>query len=55
MIERLQRTALFALYQVSVALGIVLLPVALLARRAGVVVPVHRLVERFKNAYRSHT
>lgn len=55
MIERLQRTALLAAYQTSVALGIALLPVALLARRAGVTIPLHRLVERTGEAYRAQS
>ena len=51
MIDPLQRAALLALYQASIAVGILLLPVALLARRAGVTLPVGRLVERLGNAY----
>ena len=51
MIDPLQRAALLALYQVSIAVGIVLLPVALLAHRAGVTLPVGRLVERLGRAY----
>jgi len=45
------RAALFALYQFAVALGIALLPVALLARHVGVHLPLGRLVERLGNAY----
>lgn len=51
MFNRLQRFALFALYQTSIALGIVLLPVALLANQAGIRLPLHRLVERAGSAY----
>lgn len=51
MMQRLQRHALFALYQTSIALGIVMLPVALLLSRAGVTLPVHRLVKRTGDAY----
>lgn len=51
MIERLHATALLALYQATIALGIALLPVALVARQAGITLPVHRLVERTGEAY----
>ncbi|SEL75013.1 hypothetical protein [Haloferax larsenii] len=51
MFHRLQKTALFAAYQLTVATGIALLPVALAARRMGVTLPVHRLVETTGDAY----
>lgn len=51
MIERLYANILFALYQMSVVLGIVMLPVALLTRHVGYTPPIHRLVERLGNAY----
>lgn len=51
MIESFERATLFALYQLSIALGIVLLPVALLARQGGVNLPVGRLVARLGEAY----
>ncbi|WP_267639605.1 hypothetical protein [Haloarchaeobius amylolyticus] len=51
MIDRATQAALFALYQTSIALGIVLMPLALAMRRFGVSLPVHRLVERFGGAY----
>ena len=50
---RLRRASLFALYQTSIALGIALLPVALLARRVGVRLPVGRLIERVGAAYQA--
>ena len=50
MIERLYATTLFALYQMSVALGIVMLPVALLTRRIGFTPPIHRVVKRIDRA-----
>lgn len=46
-----RRAGLFALYQVTLAFGIVLMPVALLVRRAGVALPVGRLVESIGGAY----
>lgn len=51
LIERLTTSLLFAAYQSSLLLGIVLLPLALAARRAGFTIPIHRLVERTEQAY----
>lgn len=51
MIDALQRTTLFALYQLSIAIGIALLPLAILARQGGITIPVHRLVHRLGHAY----
>lgn len=45
------RAALFALYQLSLLVGVLLLPVALAARRLGVTLPLGRLVERLGDAY----
>jgi len=53
MIERVTKLALLTAYQSSLALGLALLPVALLARKAGVTLPVHRLIERTERAYQS--
>ncbi|MFB6267054.1 MAG: hypothetical protein ABEI31_05285 [Halodesulfurarchaeum sp.] len=53
MIDRLTRLGLLAAYQSTLVLGIALLPVALLARQAGITIPVHRLIERTENAYQS--
>lgn len=47
----LYRNALFALYQTTVLGGIVLMPVALLARRAGIYLPLGRLIETLGDAY----
>jgi hypothetical protein len=46
---------MFALYQASIVLGIALLPVALVARRAGISLPIGRLVDRIDAAYRRST
>lgn len=51
MIPRLERATLYVLYQLSILLGILLLPVALLLQRGGVTLPVHRVVERLDEAY----
>lgn len=53
MIDRTYRTLLFALYQSSVALGILLLPVAVMMKRVGVTLPIHRLVTLTERAYES--
>ena len=53
MIQRVYRTTLFALYQISLALGIVLMPFALAMNRAGVTLPVHRIIENLGDAYES--
>lgn len=53
--SRLYRITLFALYQLTVLVGIALLPVALVARRAGVPLPIHRLIERLGAAYENST
>lgn len=50
MIAQLRRTLLYALYQLSVVTGITLLPVALLARRAGISLPVHRVLRSLQRA-----
>lgn len=52
---RLRRTSLFALYQMSIVLGIALLPVALLARRVGVELPFGAFVDRLGAAYETAT
>ncbi|ELZ98859.1 hypothetical protein C440_00845 [Haloferax mucosum ATCC BAA-1512] len=51
MFPRLKHYGLFAVYQLSVAAGIALLPIALAARRMGVTLPVQRLVETTGTAY----
>ena len=51
MIESVQKAGLLVLYQLTVALGILLMPIALLARHAGVRLPVGRLIETVGTAY----
>lgn len=51
MIERLTKLALLTAYQSTLVLGIALLPVALVARKAGITIPVHRLIQRMDDAY----
>jgi hypothetical protein len=47
----LYRATLFAMYQTSVALGLLLLPIAIVLRRTGLTLPVHRLVSGLGRAY----
>lgn len=51
MIERLQSTVVFALYQLSIVVGITALPLAMLVRRAGLSVPLNRVIDRLDGAY----
>jgi len=51
MIGRLRTATVFVAYQLTVLVGILLLPLALLARRIGVVLPVGRAVDRLGAAY----
>ncbi|MFB6256980.1 MAG: hypothetical protein ABEH58_09705 [Haloplanus sp.] len=51
MFDAVRRAGLFALYQTTVALGILLMPVALLARQVGLRLPVGRLVDALGTAY----
>ncbi|WP_168215908.1 hypothetical protein [Halorussus ruber] len=48
---RLTRAILFALYQTSVAASILLLPLAIMTRQAGLTLPAHRVVKRLEQAY----
>ncbi|MFB6128460.1 MAG: hypothetical protein ABEJ47_01735 [Halorhabdus sp.] len=47
----LQRVGLAVVYQVTLLVGIMLLPVALLARRIGIGFPYHRFLGSLKDAY----
>ena len=51
MFAPLRRVTMFALYQMSVLAGILLLPVAIMAQRVGVPFPMHRIMEVLANAY----
>ncbi|WIV68711.1 hypothetical protein [Natrialbaceae archaeon AArc-T1-2] len=42
---------MFALYQLSIAIGIITMPLAIAARQAGVTLPLHRLLARIETAY----
>ncbi|MFB6083673.1 MAG: hypothetical protein ABEJ94_05460 [Halorientalis sp.] len=48
---RLHSGLLFVLYQLTLVLGIALMPVALVTSRLGFTLPVHRMVDRLGAAY----
>jgi hypothetical protein len=54
MIERLRHAALFALYQLTIVVGIVAMPVALALGRLGLRLPLDRLVRELGEATRRH-
>jgi hypothetical protein len=53
--SKLRRTGLLAVYELTVLLGILAMPLAMLARRAGVNLPVRQLIESVDDAYRDAT
>jgi hypothetical protein len=55
MIETTYRAGLLVVYQFAVFVGIVLMPVALLARQVGVTLPVGHLVQTLDDAYTNAT
>lgn len=55
MIHRAYHAALLALYQLSIAAGIVLLPLALTLQRFGISIPAHRVVKSLESAYEGRT
>ena len=55
MITRLSNVALFALYQTTIAFGLLLLPLAVAMKRVGLSLPVHRLLARVERTYDART
>ena len=55
MIDRAHRATLFALYELSIALGIVMLPLAMAANRVGLRLPIHRIVDGLGSKYEAAT
>ncbi|MDZ7730761.1 MAG: hypothetical protein U5K37_07330 [Natrialbaceae archaeon] len=51
MISRVKRATLFALYQLSIMIGIIAMPLALATHQVGVSLPVHRLIAWSEDAY----
>lgn len=52
-LQAVSRFTTFALYQLTVLLGIVMLPVALAARRVGLRLPIRNLIEGMESAHES--
>ncbi|MCL9816898.1 hypothetical protein [Natronocalculus amylovorans] len=55
MIESATRLTLFTLYQLTVAFGIVMLPVAITLQKFGVTVPIRNAIEATETAYENAT
>lgn len=51
MVTRLYRATLYTLYQLSLGVGIALMPLAMLSNKAGIQLPVHRVVQTLRTAY----
>lgn len=51
MVNPIYRATVFALYQVSLLVGVAMLPVALAVRRVGLTLPVDRVVDRLRESY----
>mgnify|MGYP005851684871 CR=1 FL=1 len=51
MIETVSRLTVFALYQFTVLVGILMLPVALAARQLGVNLPIGDVIDQLDSAY----
>lgn len=49
--ERLYRATLLALYQLTLIVGIMMMPVALVTRKLGIRLPIDRAVLGLKQAY----
>ncbi|AGB37302.1 hypothetical protein [Natronococcus occultus] len=48
---RVHHATLFALYQLSIVVGILMMPLAMATRQAGYTLPIHRLIETVGEAY----
>ncbi|NKE36213.1 hypothetical protein GWG54_10365 [Natronococcus sp. JC468] len=48
---RAYHATLFALYQLSIVVGIFVMPLAMATRQAGYTLPIHRLIETVGEAY----
>lgn len=49
--SRLYRASLFVLYQLTLLVGIAMMPLALAARQVGLRLPVHRVIKWLGDAY----
>lgn len=55
MIQRARSAVLLGIHQLTVAAGILLFPIALFAKRLGLVFPLHRLLGELQTAVEGHT
>ncbi len=53
--ERIYRATVLALYQLTLLMGILLLPVAVVTRRLGLRIPVDRAIDRLDDIYETST
>ncbi len=44
MLESVSRAVVFGAYQLAIVLGIILLPAAIVTKRLGIPLPIHRLI-----------
>lgn len=51
MIERVRSAVLLGIHQITVATGILLFPIALFAKRLGLAIPLHRILQEIESAY----
>ena len=51
MVPNPHRLVVLALYQLTLAVGIVLLPIALVTRKIGISLPFDRVISRLSDAY----
>ncbi|MFC6718465.1 hypothetical protein ACFQGT_00685 [Natrialbaceae archaeon GCM10025810] len=49
--SRVHHATLFALYQLSIVIGIVAMPLAIAAHQVGFSLPIHRLITNVGDAY----
>lgn len=50
MLATLSRTLVFGAYQLAIAVGILLLPAAIVTKRLGISLPVHRVIRALEGA-----
>ena len=54
MITSVYRATLFALYQLCIVVGILVMPLAIAAQQAGVTLPIHRVLANVEEAYEAN-
>ena len=54
MITSVYRATLFALYQLCIVVGILMMPLAIAAQQAGVTLPIHRVLANVEEAYEAN-